>query len=224
MQNCRSGKKAYTYEVASTYEEDRRSERIWHVEQAYMEKVVRLLPDGSSILDVPVGTGRFLDLYQEHGSQVVGVDISESMLDEARNKIYSPLIRVELGDVENLSYPDNSFDYVICWRLLHLVSNDSLRKVVSELTRVSSHKLYIQAYVKDGWFLPLTIRTLLQQKLGYLRSGNMSKQTPWSHIQTFAHEERLLLNIFSEFNLILSSVDVIGDYGPLRVKIYVLEK
>lgn len=224
MQNYCSGKKAYIDEIAATYEEDRKSEHLWHIEQVYMEKVISLLPEESSILDIPVGTGRFLDIYQKKNNHVVGVDVSQAMLNEACNKIVSKHIHLELGDAEALKYPDCRFEYVFCWRLLHLVPHDVLRTVISEIARVSSQKIYLQAYVHDSYFFLLKLKELFLRKICFSSSAEQSKQSPWSHIQSFAHKESLLLDVFSELNLKFCSVDILGNYGPLRVKVYVLEK
>ena len=68
-------------------------------------------------LDVGTGTGRaaFLLASRYPGAQVVGVDLAEDMLAEARRLTPPELadrVRFEPADAERLSYPDASFDLV----------------------------------------------------------------------------------------------------------------
>lgn len=70
------------------------------------------------ILDVATGTGDFaIDLYRKlQPQQVVGIDLSQGMLDVAREKIarrgLSDAITVQQGDCLALPFMDGSFDAV----------------------------------------------------------------------------------------------------------------
>lgn len=70
------------------------------------------------ILDVATGTGDFaIDLYRKlQPRQVVGIDLSQGMLDVAREKIarrgLSDAITVQQGDCLALPFEDGSFDAV----------------------------------------------------------------------------------------------------------------
>jgi demethylmenaquinone methyltransferase / 2-methoxy-6-polyprenyl-1,4-benzoquinol methylase len=70
------------------------------------------------ILDVATGTGDFaVEALSLKPEKIVGVDISEGMLDIARKKIrekgLSERISLMQGDSENLPFPENMFDAVI---------------------------------------------------------------------------------------------------------------
>jgi demethylmenaquinone methyltransferase / 2-methoxy-6-polyprenyl-1,4-benzoquinol methylase len=70
------------------------------------------------ILDVATGTADFaIAALRVNPEEVVGVDISESMLEFGRRKLIakklSDKIRLETGDAENLEFPDNHFDAAI---------------------------------------------------------------------------------------------------------------
>lgn len=71
-----------------------------------------------SILDVATGTGDFaIEALKLKPEKIVGVDISEGMLEVGRQKMdkmgYSHIISMELGDSENLPYREKSFDATI---------------------------------------------------------------------------------------------------------------
>lgn len=222
--NSYPGESAYTRDIASSYEQDRKDEGIWRQEQGYAEKLIQAIPDGSRILDIPVGTGRFFEYYQARDIRVVGMDISESMLAEAGKKAESLPVELFLGDARSLDYPENTFDCVICWRLLHLLPADVLRQVICELARVACGKLYFQVYVRDRWYYPLRLRRLVRRTLSRLRAPFTSGKKPWSHIQSHEHWEGSLIKLFSECGLRINAIDTLGLYGAMRVKVFVLEK
>jgi len=76
-------------------------------------------PRGKTVLDAGTGKGRFAIAFVKGGAdRVVAVDISPAMLELAREAANrwgtSDRISFEIGDVEDLKYPDNSFDIVCC--------------------------------------------------------------------------------------------------------------
>lgn len=70
------------------------------------------------ILDVATGTADFaIAALRLNPEEVVGVDISEAMLEFGRRKLaakkLSDKIRLEAGEAEDLKFPDNHFDAAI---------------------------------------------------------------------------------------------------------------
>lgn len=94
------------------------------------------------VLDAGGGTGRWSIKMAKKGCRVVLVDISEGMLNVAREKIISQRfqhrIETKKGDITELSFPDNTFDLVLCEHTLFLFKEQD--KVVRELTRVLKQK------------------------------------------------------------------------------------
>jgi ubiquinone/menaquinone biosynthesis C-methylase UbiE len=134
--------------VAASYDADRRKERHWWFEDDFVRDYFRRDPVGS-LLDLPVGTGRFFPCYR--GVQrLTGVDISEAMLAEAAKRVSgldpTTQVTLEVGDVTALKYADNTFDAAIIWRLLHLFSADALPAVIGELSRVTRGPLIVQKF------------------------------------------------------------------------------
>ena len=113
--------------------------RFYDVMNAPMEMMggakrrVRLLSRARGrTLEVGIGTGRNLDLY---GSDVdlTGVDLSPRMLERARERAVSlgRNARLEVGDVERLPFPADSFDTVTATCVFCSVENpvQGLREV-----------------------------------------------------------------------------------------------
>lgn len=89
------------------------------IDKGWRRKAVKLLEPlkPKNILDVATGTGDFaLQSLQLNPEKIIGVDISEGMLDVGRKKIRDKNLdnRVELrsGDSENLPFEENKFDAV----------------------------------------------------------------------------------------------------------------
>jgi len=221
------GEQAYDAEIAASYEEDRRKEHIWALEQSYMARVIQRIPAGRSLLDIPVGTGRFIPEYEAQRLEVLGVDISESMLSEARSRVTGSSVRLELGDARSLSCADGSFDVVVCWRLLHLIPPESIAPVIRELGRVmraADGRLHVQAYVRDGWHRLLSLKCALGRRIRALLGRAGDAPSRWSHIRSYAHDDDALRRTFAECGLTLVAVKVLGAYGALRVKVFVLSR
>lgn len=100
----------------------------------------KMLPDlrNKRVLDLGCGFGWHCGYAVENGAKsVVGVDISERMLQEARNKITSPLIEYIQMPIEDINFPENSFDVVISSLVFHYVESfeDICKKVNRCLTQ-----------------------------------------------------------------------------------------
>lgn len=102
-----------TNQVIKTYNQgaadyDAIMQRYWHIDREPLIASLQLSPD-QSVLDAAVGTGLNLAAYPA-GVQVVGVDLSEQMLEQARQKSVKADIALKLMNLENLEFPENSFD------------------------------------------------------------------------------------------------------------------
>ncbi len=67
---------------------------------------------GKRVLDLGCGTGYFSALLQQRGADVVCVDISQEMLNQARQRCTQGKATYVLADAENLPFEDCSVDYV----------------------------------------------------------------------------------------------------------------
>ncbi len=108
---------------------------------------------GIKILDLSCGTGELLQtLYQKSKgtAKLYGLDISEDMLQKAREKLPRKIVLVQ-GDVHNLPFDEKEFDYVLCTEAFH--HYHSQNQAVAEMRRVlkQNGKLII---VDVNFFLP----------------------------------------------------------------------
>lgn len=132
-----SAREHYRGDVAARYDEERSTDRKWQLEQELMSRLIAELPRGSSILDVPFGTGRYLDSYERGGHRVLGLDISGDMMRAARP---SPAIAgMVIGDVTRIPLADRSVDHVVSTRLMNWLPPDVFAQAIGEIARVARH-------------------------------------------------------------------------------------
>ena len=98
------------------------------------------LPEGSKVLDIACGRGAVLFAASEavrESGELIGIDISEGMIDQVRQEIRRRKIAntdVFVMDAENLEFTGSRFDYVLCG--LSLFFFPDLKGALSEFYRV----------------------------------------------------------------------------------------
>lgn len=91
----------------------------WH-------ELEKLLPDFTNqrVLDLGCGYGWHCWYAMEHlAKSVIGVDISQKMLDVAKQKHHHPHITYQNSAMEDLDYQENSFDIVMSSLAFHYISD-----------------------------------------------------------------------------------------------------
>jgi len=119
--------------ISSIYDE------VYVVHRVHAESVLKILqntfsnrPDKISVLDLGCGTGMLSLMLVDNGFNVAGVDISFPSLAILRQR--NSMVNVIQADAGSLSFPDESFDTVVClgaWR--HFMDTG---KILEEVGRV----------------------------------------------------------------------------------------
>jgi len=96
---------------------------------------------GRTVLDVGTGTGRAAIALAARGARVTGVDASAEMLVVARKRAQEAGVGISFapGDAHELSFPDRSFEAVVCLRVL--MHTPDWRQSLAELCRVASRHI-----------------------------------------------------------------------------------
>ncbi len=124
----------------------------------YMEAGAVEILDGWDItpsqhlLDVGCGSGQSALPAAHHGHRVTGIDIAENLIEHARKRaLFEGLdARFDVGDAEDLPYPDNRFDVAIS--MIGAMFAPQPDKVVAELARVirPGGRLYMANWTPRG--------------------------------------------------------------------------
>lgn len=111
------------------------------IDVKWRKKVVAIIAEThpKRILDIATGTGDLaINLAETDAQEVIGLDISDGMLEVGRKKIADKKldhkIKMTLGDSENLPFEDNSFDAITV--AFGVRNFEELEKGLSEILRV----------------------------------------------------------------------------------------
>lgn len=137
----------------------------------YLDEFLELLPTNGKVLDVGCGVGVDSDYMQAKGFKVVGVDISEKMLEIARSNNSNVDFRLE--DVRSVEFGKNEFDGIVASCSLIHISKEEVPKTLKRLS----------LFLKSGGIIYIS-----------LQSGE-SKEIFID--EPFKHDEKLFLNIIS---------------------------
>lgn len=111
-----------------------------YVEKPMMKSMLKDL-SGKKVLMLGCGTGEETKLLKEYNAiDMVGIDLSETSIDIAKETY--PEYKFIVGDMHNLPFEDESFDFVYSSLAIHYSSNP--KEVYSEIYRVLK---------KDGFLL-----------------------------------------------------------------------
>jgi phosphatidylethanolamine/phosphatidyl-N-methylethanolamine N-methyltransferase len=141
---------------------------------------------GGRVLEVGVGTGLSLAGYGK-GIRIVGIDISEPMLNKARKRVDTQRLanveRLEVMDAEHLIIPDGSFDVVVAQYVVTAIPNperalDEFARVVRPggeiiLTSRIGAETGLRGAI-EKWLMPLTTR------LGFRTEFSWSRYENWA--------------------------------------------
>jgi len=132
----------------------------WAVDMTPSPLVKRLcehLPNksGNKILEIGVGNGRDSIYLAKMGNGVTGIDIAQGAIDLAKKNSQKEgvedKIQFQVGNAENLEFPDESFNAVYSISVLH---STSLAESFKEISRVlkpgGKFMLHMYVMVKSG--------------------------------------------------------------------------
>ncbi|MGM0379083.1 MAG: class I SAM-dependent methyltransferase [Bacillota bacterium] len=115
---------------------------LWNSEKYVFDKYFK---KDKNILDIGCGTGRTtFNLYKLGYSNIIGLDLTPSMIKEARNlnEKYNTNIKFVVGDATDLDFKDNSFNYVLFSfnGLMQIPKRNQRIKALKEIKRVLKDK------------------------------------------------------------------------------------
>lgn len=146
--------------------------------RALTETVNSVMP--ASVLEVGVGTGLTLERYPA-SSSIVGIDISQEMLEIARQRaalLIEREIRLEAMDAEALDFPDDYFECITIPYVLSVTPNPE--RLVSEIRRVcrKDGTILILNHFSGSrfwWLLERTVRSMAN-RIGFRSDFCFSEQ------------------------------------------------
>ena len=124
--------------------------------------LLALLPDASGrrVLDLGCGAGQLSrHLATTGATEVIGVDVSERMLERARAEWAHPRVTYTRGAIEDLAYPRERFELIVSSLALHYVEDYAglMSRIAAWLAPggvlvfSTEHPIYTARLPGDGW-------------------------------------------------------------------------
>ncbi len=127
------------------------------IQKSHIEKELLSHLDGvKTVFDGGAGCGRFSILLAKHGCEVTHFDISQPMIDKAKERAEKEGVLDKItfvrGALEDLSdYADRSFDMVISFDAPISYTHPNQEKVIGELTRICRNRIIISVSSRLGY-------------------------------------------------------------------------
>lgn len=95
-------------------------------------------PQKLKILEMGVGSAEVFRFFKDNGHEVIGVDFEPDVIAAVKEKF--PEYDVRVGNVLKADFPDNSFDLITMFGVIHYLTNEAqIRKAFSEMFRVQKN-------------------------------------------------------------------------------------
>jgi SAM-dependent methyltransferase len=161
---------------------------------------------GKKVLEIGVGLGADHEQFAKAGAELYGIDLTPRAIEHTRSRIrlIGGQSKLSVGDAENLNFPDESFDWVYSWGVLH--HSPDTPKAISEVYRVLKPGGLAKIMIYHKWSL-IGLMLWLRYALLVGRPWRSLKEIYGAHLESpgtkaYSHAEaESLCQKFSEIKL-----------------------
>ncbi|WP_017317943.1 class I SAM-dependent methyltransferase [Mastigocladopsis repens] len=191
----------YYDKIAQIYDQTRwLTEPVAEEVADFILELVCAIPE-TSFLEPGVGTGLNVLPFVRRGYSVTGIDISEEMLEQFRQKFNEipPNLKLIHTDASHLPFPDNSFDVVLTVHMVHTVSD--WKAFLDDINRVLKPRGF---YLNCQWITPPVrkefedyFRAILAKYQGYKqKSKRINAAIQEINVEEYFHSKGCKSNYF----------------------------
>ena len=149
-----AGGRTYGHSLADVYELAYHFKDYAKESEFVTEAIRRRHPGANSLLEIAVGTGRFLQFLQRSFPEVEGLDLSEAMLARARERL--PDVPLHAGDMTSFQL-SRRFDVVCC--LFHSIAYcRTVERLHATVQAMAAHLAPGGLLLIDPYYSPDTYR------------------------------------------------------------------
>jgi len=187
----------------------------------WLKKVVNFSRfNKKKVLEVGFGMGTDLMQFAEAGAEVWGIDLSpvHKEISEKRFALYNKTANLQLADAENMPFPDNTFDAVYSFGVIHHTPNTE--KAAKEIHRVlkPGGKAIIGLYHKNSAYYYFVLMAKYILLFRFLRE---SYRRTLSRIEYREHSEACpLVKLYTESSM----RTLLKDFSHIDISIHHIEK
>lgn len=115
-----------------------------------LQQLNELSSENDRILISGIGTGLDIPLL-ETNRHYFGIDLTPAMLAKAKKQNSGKMIDLQVGNVMNLPYKDNSFDVVVMHLIVAVVNNPTLALLEAQrVLKNNGHLIILDKFLKPG--------------------------------------------------------------------------
>jgi SAM-dependent methyltransferase len=149
-------------------------------ETGYVQVLLsRFVPSCSNVLELGCGTGRHAELLADAGLHVTGVEFSDTMLEQANERVRSTAARAPMGSFTAIPGDarvvrvDQRFSAVIS--LFHVVSYQTSNQDVKQMFETAAlHLNQGGCFVFDVWYGPAVVSMLPTVRIKRMENSEIS--------------------------------------------------
>jgi len=118
------------------------------ISQFELNEFISMVPKEAKVLDVGCGSGRDLHYLMDYKFDVVGIDLSEGIINEAKKRV--PKGNFQIMDMRGMEFEDNTFDGIWCCVTLCNIKREDLQRTLKEFKRILKPRGVLYISVKEG--------------------------------------------------------------------------
>lgn len=166
----------------------------------YLDRLMEMLPPGSTVLDIGCGAGIPIDSYLiDHGHRVIGIDISEKQIELAKKSV--PEGKYSVKDMSMLRRGEYEVDAVVSfYTIFHTPRETHLDLLKKMGTFLKPHGLILITMGSSDW----------EGKENNFFGGEME----WSHYDS---ETNIKIVKEAGYEILTNEIDTTGDEKHLVI-------
>jgi SAM-dependent methyltransferase len=175
------------------------------------------------ILEIGVGLGADHQRFAQAGAELYGIDLTERAIEHTQHRLetFGLPSRLEVGDAEQLAFPDEYFDQVYSWGVLH--HSPDTPKAVAEVYRILKHGGVAKIMIYHKWSMVGFMLWIRYALLGFRPWVSLTKiyaeylESPGTKAYSIAAAQ-LLFSAFSEVKIhtVLTHGDLLDSSAGQR--------
>jgi ubiquinone/menaquinone biosynthesis C-methylase UbiE len=164
--DAEKNKRFYSSRSRKEVENKIKKRYMWKTYHEILDQIINKNTNISSVIDIACGMGNLIIELSKHNNfkRIVGIDFLKETFSIAwkSESIFGNISFLQ-GDLINLPFNNQSFDFSICINTLHHIHNKDFNRAINELTRITKHYLMIEIRNKDCIFLPWFNQIIMQK-------------------------------------------------------------
>jgi SAM-dependent methyltransferase len=132
-----------------------------------------------SIVDAACGTGRITAWLAQHAENVIGLDVSLAMLEQAQVRCapFGERVSFRCADIDRVEGDGQRFDLVTCIRLFHHLDSGERTRMLQRLKSLTSRFVLVNVSYSSPYY------RLRRRWKRWLGQGVSSASSTWKEIQ-----------------------------------------